>query len=285
MDAEIIVVDNASSDGSYEVAASFPGVQVIACKRNLGYGRANNIGLRRARGQHLLILNPDTVPQAHSIERLVAFQRACPQACIVSPRLLNSDGSVQEAAFRFPTLAMASLDLFPLPRIIPGRLRRKLYTSTLNGRYPNERRADSPFKIDHPLGACILISRTAYAQAGGFDPRIFMYAEEIDLAMRYAQHGWECWQVPQAEVVHLGGQSTRQTPDRMQVELWRSRLYLYRKHYSLMQQLALALLVILAQVWWVANVLIHRTLGKASRSEARQTLARAAQLVSLVFGR
>ena len=182
---EVIVVDNASHDGSADVAASFPGVQVVRCSRNMGYGRANNLGLSMALGRHLLILNPDTVPQPGSIERLVAFQRACPQAGIVSPRLLNPDGTVQAAAFRFPTLLMAAIDLFPLPQFVPGRVRHKLYTSRLNGRYPQEGEASAPFRIDHPLGACMLLSRDAYREVGGFDPAIFMYAEGIDLSMCY----------------------------------------------------------------------------------------------------
>ena len=88
---------------------------------NLGYGRANNIGMAEATGKHLLILNPDTLPQPGSLQHLVDFLSDEQNAGIVSPRLLNPDGSVQSAAFRFPTLMMAALDLSPLPTFIPGR--------------------------------------------------------------------------------------------------------------------------------------------------------------------
>jgi N-acetylglucosaminyl-diphospho-decaprenol L-rhamnosyltransferase len=284
LNAEIIVVDNASSDGSGDVAATFPGARVIRCKSNLGYGRANNIGFRLARGEHLLVLNPDTVPCAGSIERLVAFQRSHPRGGIVSPRLLNGDGSVQTAAFRFPTLLMAAIDLFPMPELVPGRLRHRLSNSHLNGRYPDEGKRTRPFQIDHPLGACMLLSRRAYEEVGGFDQAIFMYAEEIDLAMRYKASGWECWQVPVAEVIHLGGQSTSQAPDAMQVRLWKSRLYLYRKHYPPAARLGVALLLLTAQVKDAAATVIQLALGRITRAEAQQTLVKAGRLAHVVFG-
>ncbi|MEO8284963.1 MAG: glycosyltransferase family 2 protein [Chloroflexota bacterium] len=244
---QVIVVDNASTDGTVESIRDLP-VTIIENAANVGYGRANNMGLRAAEGRYLLVLNPDTVPQPASLSNLIRFADARPAAGIVAPRLLNPDGTVQAGAFAFPTLAMAAIDLFPLPKIVPGRLRVRLQQSGLNGRYPGEARRTKPFKIDHPLGACLLIRREAYEQCGGFDEQLFMYSEEIDLALHYAQVGWECWQVPQARVVHLGGQSTRQMPEAMFVELWRSRLYLYAKNYGLFSRLALTLLLTVAML-------------------------------------
>jgi GT2 family glycosyltransferase len=141
---------------------------------------------------------------------------------------------------------MAAIDLFPLPSAIPGRLREGLHRSRLNGRYPDEQKRTRPFKIDHPLGACLLLKREAYEESGGFDERIFMYSEEIDLALRYARAGWECWQVPSARVVHLSGKSTSQVRDHMFVELWRSRLYVTSKYRSPLARLALRALLRLA---------------------------------------
>jgi N-acetylglucosaminyl-diphospho-decaprenol L-rhamnosyltransferase len=282
---EIIVVDNASNDGSVGAARTFPGVRLIANRRNLGYGRANNQGFQAARGRFLMVLNPDTVPQSGSLEALVEFAEAHLEAGIVAPRLLNADMTVQTAAFRFPTLLMAAIDLFPLPRIVPGRVRRWLPASPLNGRYPGEAEAVQPFRSDHPLGACMLINRRAYECVGGFDPAIFMYSEEVDLALRFANAGWECWQVPAARVVHLGGQSTRQMPDRMFIELWRSRLYLYSKHYSPAARWALGALLIASQLLEIALVLFGVVLGKLSRRLARRRLRVAGRVIRLVFGR
>ncbi|HEY0070036.1 MAG TPA: glycosyltransferase family 2 protein, partial [Chloroflexia bacterium] len=169
---EVIVVDNASHDGSAGAARAVPDAQVIALPHNIGYGRANNIGLRRARGRYILVLNPDTVLLPGCLSALVNFGGGEPHAGIVAPRLLNEDGSTQASAFRFPTIAMAAIDLFPLPRWVPGRLRAQLARSSWNGRYAIEQQANQPFLVDHALGACMLIRREAYMQCGGFDPRI-----------------------------------------------------------------------------------------------------------------
>jgi GT2 family glycosyltransferase len=263
---EVIVVDNASTDHSAQ-AASDVGATVIANGENVGYGRANNVGLRAARGRYLLVLNPDTVPCPGSIASMLAFAERNPRAGIVAPRLLNPDGSVQRSAFRFPTLLMAALDLFPAPLWLPGRLRDRLATSRLNGRYPHEPQRRRPFRCDHPLGAAMLISREAYERCGGFDPKIFMYSEEIDLAMRYSEAGYTCWQVPMSEVVHLGGQSTRQMPDSMFIELWRSRLYLYEKHRSLLALLALRALLAAAMICRMASTALGLRRGDSPETE------------------
>jgi GT2 family glycosyltransferase len=254
---EVIVVDNGSADGSPDAARRL-GVTVISTGQNLGYGRANNLGFEAARGWYYLVLNPDTIPCEGAIDALVRFAERSPNAGIVAPRLLNPDGSAQPSAFRFPTLAMAFLDLFPPPAWLPGRLRLWIANSRLNGRYPGEQRRQRPFPCDHPLGAAMLVRREAVERRGGFDPGIFMYSEEIDLALRFKRGGYSCWQVPAAEVVHLGGQSTSQMPARMFIELWRSRLYLYRKHHSPVAQLALRGLVAAAMVSRIVAARVKR---------------------------
>ncbi|MGA7732992.1 MAG: glycosyltransferase family 2 protein [Chloroflexia bacterium] len=280
LSVEVIVVDNASHDGSAEAAAAFP-VTLIRNDENLGYGRANNMGLRIARGRHLMVLNPDTIPQHQSLRALVDFADSQRRVGIVAPRLLNADGSVQTAAFNFPTLPMALLDLFPPPTFLPGRLRLRVLNSRLNGRYPDEPERVHPFKIDHPLGAAFLLSREAYEQCGGFDESIFMYSEEIDLALRYASAGWECWQVPAASVIHLGGQSTRQVPDTMFVELWRSRLQIYHRYYSPPSRLLLRLLLGIAMLRdigfaRVATLRSHSNMHTAGRMRRAKAVLRLA---------
>jgi N-acetylglucosaminyl-diphospho-decaprenol L-rhamnosyltransferase len=177
---------------------------------------------------YVLLLNPDTVVHPGAIEALAAFLVAHPRVGVVGPRLLNTDGSVQPAAFRFPTLAMTLLDLFPPGQALPGRL----YGSWWHGRYPHEQRAEAPFPIDHPLGACILTRRTVVEQVGLLDERFFMYAEEIDWCYRIRQAGWAIWQEPRARVTHVGGAATSQFRSRMLIALYDSRLRFFRKHYS-----------------------------------------------------
>jgi GT2 family glycosyltransferase len=123
---------------------------------------------------------------------------------------------------------MTLLDLFPPGQALPGRL----YGSWWHGRYPQEKCADTPFPIDHPLGACILARRAVVEQAGLLDEQFFMYYDEVDWCYRVRRAGWAIWQVPQARVTHVGGAATRQSRVAMLVALHESRLRFFRKHYS-----------------------------------------------------
>jgi N-acetylglucosaminyl-diphospho-decaprenol L-rhamnosyltransferase len=248
----VVVVDNGSRDGSAAMArACFPEIDLIALGQNVGFAAGTNIGLCRVLSSELsvqssklqtnserltfnsqldyvLLLNPDTVVQPGAIEALAAFLDAHPRVGAVGPRLLNTDGSVQPAAFRFPTLAMTLLDLFPPGQALPGRL----YGSWWHGRYPREQRAEAPFPIDHPLGACIMTRPAVIEQVGLLDERFFMYVEEVDWCYRVRKAGWAIWQDPRARVIHVGGAATSQFRSRMLIALYESRLRFFRKHYS-----------------------------------------------------
>jgi len=248
----VVVVENGSRDDSAAmVRACFPEIELIALEQNVGFAAGTNIGLRRvlnfkfsvlssdapdnsklktqnSKLDHVLLLNPDTVVHPGAIAVLAAFLEAHPRVGAVGPRLLNTDGSVQLAAFRFPTLAMTLLDLFPPGQALPGRL----YGSWWHGRYPHEQSAAAPFPIDHPLGACILARRAVIKQVGLLDERFFMYAEEVDWCYRIRQAGWAIWQEPRAYVTHVGGAATSQFRSRMLIALYESRLRFFRKHYS-----------------------------------------------------
>jgi N-acetylglucosaminyl-diphospho-decaprenol L-rhamnosyltransferase len=246
----VVVVENGSRDDSTAMTrACFPEAELIALDQNVGFAAGTNIGLRRLvvgswelgvgvspptpdpqlpNPGYVLLLNPDTVVHPGAIEALATFLDAHPRVGAVGPRLLNTDGSVQPAAFRFPTLAMTLLDLFPPGQALPGRL----YGSWWHGRYPHEQCAEAPFPIDHPLGACILTRRTVVEQVGLLDERFFMYVEEIDWCYRIRQAGWAIWQEPHARVTHVGGAATSQFRSRMLIALYDSRLRFFRKHYS-----------------------------------------------------
>lgn len=236
----VLVVDNASSDDSVAlVRTCFPEVQLCALEQNLGFAAANNIGLRHLGfGEaspnaatpppaFVLLLNPDTVVLPGAVETLVAFLQAHPRVGVVSPRLLNPDGTIQAAAFRFPTLTMSLLDVFPPGEALPGRL----YNSWWHGRYPQEHNGATPFAIDHPLGACMLVRGSSIDEVGLLDEGYFMYSEEIEWCWRIRQAGWVIWQHPQAQVIHFGGASTGQFRQRMLVELHRSRIRFFCQHY------------------------------------------------------
>ncbi len=243
--AEMVVVDNASLDGSAAmVRERFPRAHLLTNERNAGFAAASNQGLRalglpgREAPPYAMLLNPDTVVHGEALAALVSFMDATPGAGAAGARLVYEDGRFQHSAFRYPTLAMAFLDFF-----IPHH---RLLDSRLNGRYPRRLyEAGHPFQVDHVLGATLLVRREAAAQAGLLDERFYMYCEEIDWCWRIEDAGWEIYCVPQAEIVHFGGRSTQQFREEMFVALWRSRYQLFAKHNSLLYRRAIRLIVAL----------------------------------------
>jgi N-acetylglucosaminyl-diphospho-decaprenol L-rhamnosyltransferase len=217
----VIVVDNASADGSPQaVADRFPGVELIRSKVNLGFAGGVNAAAAHARAEALLVLNPDAMLDPGSLDLLLEVLDRHPRAGLVGPALRYPDGRPQAAAFHFPGLAQVFFDLFPVNRLMDTRLNGR---ATVN--------VDRPGRIGHPLGACMLIRRAAWDDVGPLDEGYFMYMEEIDWCRRARARGWHIWHQPRAGAVHHGGSSTRQQPDAMFAQLWRSRLrYAQRFH-------------------------------------------------------
>lgn len=229
LNLEVFVVDNASSDSGVEmVKAHFPNVVLIKNESNVGFARANNQALVLTKGRYVMLLNPDTELQANGSDALgilIDFMEQHPSAGACGPRLAYGDRSLQHSAFRFPTLMQVYFDLFP-----PNW---RLANSRLNGRFP-KRLYDSgkPFLIDHPLGAALVVRRAAAEQIGWLDEGYFIYVEELDWCFRLKRAGWQVWCVPAAEILHYEGQSTKQFPDKMFVELWKSRRLFFSRNYS-----------------------------------------------------
>jgi len=235
--SEVIVVDNASHDGSAAmVRKHFPQVRLIANEENRGFAAANNQALRTLGygtgdtphpqpPEYVTLLNPDTIVGGNALTTLVRFMDENPRAGACGARLLHSDGCFQHSAFAFPTLFQIFLDFFPINY--------RLTDSRLNGRYPRRLyQAGKPFPIDHPLGAALMVRREVIEQVGLLDERFFIYCEEIDWCLRIKADGWSIWCVPKAKIVHHVAQSTGQFRDEMFVALWKSRYQLFERHYS-----------------------------------------------------
>lgn len=250
------VVDNASADGSAAmVQAEFPQVSLIASAVNSGFAGGNNVALRamdfprqtEAQPEAVLLLNPDTVVETGALQTMLACLRSRPRAGIVGANLTFGDGSFQHGAYGFPGLWQLAIEFFPLP----GRL----YESRLNGRYPRALYAGStPFAIDHPLGAAMLVRAEAIRQVGLLDEGYQMYVEEVDWAWRIKRAGWEAYCAPAAHIVHLGGQSTGQIRAESFTHLWRSRYRFYRQYYGGLK-------------FWLARYLVLRGLARRIKLE------------------
>ncbi|MDX1688697.1 MAG: glycosyltransferase family 2 protein [Candidatus Promineifilaceae bacterium] len=216
---EVIVVDNASTDGSAQmVHGRYPDVKVIENERNVGFARANNQGLRTAVGRHLLLLNPDTEVRPNALETLMRFLERHEGAGAAGARILNPDGTLQPSCYPAPTLLNEWLHLFHLDRNRRGGM--------------EEWDVMEPRAVEVLLGACIMVRREALDDVGYLDERFFMYSEEVDFCYRLQKAGWSLYWVPQAQVVHHGGQSTRQAATDMFLRLYEGKLLYFRKHYG-----------------------------------------------------
>jgi N-acetylglucosaminyl-diphospho-decaprenol L-rhamnosyltransferase len=203
VDLDVTVVDNASGDGSAElVAAEFGWVRLIRNERNVGFGAAHNQALRDLRGRYGLVLNSDATPRPGALQTLVDFMDAQPAVAVAGPRLRYPDGSVQPSRRRFPTLATLFLESTQLQRVAPSN-------TVLDRFYVVDRSDDEPQDVDWLVGACLCVRAAAIAEVGLFDERFFLYSEEMDWCRRFRAAGWRIAYVPEAEVMHLEGGSTR----------------------------------------------------------------------------
>lgn len=219
---DIWVVDNASTDDSPRmVRERFPLVHLLDNRENLGFARANNQAIQRCTGNYVLLLNPDTLVAPGALQALVDFLDKHPDAGAAGPRILNADGSLQISSHPRPTLSRELWRMFHLDTLSP-------YAA-----YPLAKwKANRPQEVDILMGACLLLRKKALDQVGYLDEDYFMYSEEVDLCHRIQRAGWQLYWVPQAELVHFGGQSTQQVPTEMFLNLYHSKIIYFRKHYG-----------------------------------------------------
>jgi GT2 family glycosyltransferase len=203
LDAEIIVLDNASHDGCGEMLnREFPGVIFIQSDKNLGFAKGNNVGASRAKGRYLLFLNPDTELVEDSVSILRSRLDSLPGAGAAGCRLVNADGSLQSnSVMAFPNVLNQVLDSEYFRRTFPtwgvwGSA--ALYSPCL-----------SPSVVDAVSGACIMIDRDLFRSVGGFTEEYFMYAEEVDLCLKVRRSGRHVYYIPETSVIHYGGGSSR----------------------------------------------------------------------------
>jgi GT2 family glycosyltransferase len=223
---QVIVVDNASTDGSAEmVEREFSWVALLAASSNPGYGAAANRAITQCRSPYVLLLNSDTRLRPGTLRALPAYFEQHPRVAIVGPRLLNPDGSLQPSCYSFPTPLRVFLEESALHRLVRA-------LPVVRSRYERTWAHDRSRRVDWVLGAALAIRREAFEGVGGFDESFFLYAEEVDLCFRLRAAGWEAHFTPEAAVVHAGGASTGQRRAEMAVQFFRSLVRFYRRHYS-----------------------------------------------------
>ncbi len=256
--SQVIVVDNGSSDGTPErIRARYPWVEMRVNATNMGFAAANNLGLRDSRGRYILLLNPDTEVLPGALATLMAYMDDHPEVGLVGPRLLNPDGTLQVSCYPSPTLSRELWRLLHLDRWHPyGTYRMESWSTEL------------PRQVEVIKGACMLVRRDALEQVGPLDESYFMYTEEVDWCYRIRRAGWTVVWVPQARVLHYGGQSTQQIPEEMFLHLYRSKVQYFRKHYGRWGCRGYKAILLLASGLRIVGIPLARLVGVAPGPEA-----------------
>ena len=217
IESEVFVVDNHSDDDSVEVISrDYAWVHLINNRENLGFSKANNIAIRQAQGEYILLLNPDTVVAEETLKGVIDFMDQHPKAGGAGVRMHNADG----------TLAPESRRAIPTPFVAARKMlgfTKRYYMSYLSW--------DAPAQIEVVSGAFMLLRHKAIYEVGMLDEDFFMYGEDIDLSYRLLQGGWQNWYLPY-DIVHYKGQSTNKSDFRYVHVFYQAMLIFFHKHYS-----------------------------------------------------
>lgn len=268
IEAETIVVDNGSRDGSSDlVRERFPGVRVVQNTENAGFARACNQGIAATTAPYVLLLNSDARLLPGSLQALLARAEAQPRCAIVGALIRNADGTFQASFSDFPSLAQELLMLTGVGRLLYGPW------------YPSHEAGEQrgALSVAWISGAAMLVRRAGMEAVGGFDERYFMYAEEMDLCCRCVRAGWEVWYEPAAVVLHLGGASGRSQPAQREIQLYSSRVRFYGTHSGVWHARAAAALIVAITA---LKRPLHAVLRRASGGRRGRSVAPPAALLA-----
>jgi len=249
IESEITVVDNASSDRSCEmVEAEFPQIQLIKNEENLGFAKANNQAIAKAKGEFILLLNPDTVVCENSLEKMLRFMQSNLKVGIIGPKMLNPDRTLQVSCHAKPGLVFSSLSWF-----ISGMFYEKLCLS----------KNEEPAEVGYVSGACLLIRRKTIDAIGLLDENFFIYAEEADWCMRAEKENWKVYFIPEAEIIHYAKESAKKyglvAMSKIRAQ---SNYFLIRKHFGKFKAdlfcFLVAILATTRKVFWRVCLIFDR---------------------------
>jgi GT2 family glycosyltransferase len=241
---EIIVSDNHSSDGTVEaVRQKYPDVVVVENNENRGFSAGNNRGIDVSRGKHLLILNPDTVVDRDALTLTYEFAENHPECGVVGCKVLNPDGTVQQSWFGHWSLFYAFWIGVGLQQVLP--------VNHINGRWTfSTKTPEGPVRVGRLLGCFLWMKREVVDRVGMFDESFFLYGEEDDLSRRIRDYGFEVCYYPGAQIVHLGGRSTRNVTELSRIQANISKMRFVKKHWGWWGRVVFL-------VWWTAALLVR----------------------------
>jgi GT2 family glycosyltransferase len=255
---EIIVIDNASVDNSCALIKNeFPEVVLIENKENAGFSKANNLGIKSARGKLLLFLNSDTIVLKNTIDSLVEFLNMNPHAGAVGPRLLNHDRSIQRSWFDFPTPLKTFSNLLGISFFILKLKKFKAFTALFSASGKPAFLLDSIEElrtVDYLTLACLMVKTQLMLELGMLDENIFFYHEDCELGFKLKSHNYQTFYLPKASLVHLGGSSSQKRIIASFQQYYMNLKYVYKKYQSpfssfLMNSLLLLGMLLRACLW------------------------------------
>jgi len=251
---EIIVIDNASSDGSVQyLQPKFPSVKFIINTENTGFGKASNQGLNLSSGQYVLFLNPDTVVPEDCFEKCMFFLNSHADAGALGVKMLDGSGKfLKESKRAFPSVSASLFKLSGLSGLFPhSKIFAKYYLGHLD--------STSNHEVDVLAGAFMMIKRNVLAITGGFDEAFFMYGEDIDLSYRIQKAGFKNYYFSETEIIHYKGESTKKGNLNYVKMFYGAMSIFVNKHYK---QAGLFRLVIHIGIWFVAGLSVIRNFFK-----------------------
>lgn len=225
VDFEVLVVDNASEDGSQaelkQLAKRHKNMQLMLSDKNLGFVKGNNKAMKRARGKYILLLNSDTELKSPVLPQILEWMNSHPKSGIATCELKNPDGTSQGSGGAFPTIANVFAWMFFLDDLpILGKL--------INSYHPKVRQSGKAQKVDWITGAFFMIRKEVISKIGYLNEDFFMYVEDMEYCYRVRKAGWEVWYLPQVSIIHFGGASSiREYPIIMEMK----NLLLFFKNY------------------------------------------------------
>lgn len=263
---EVIVVDNASKDGSPEmVEKEFPEVILIRAGENLGFARANNLAMRSAKGSIFALVNSDVIVHPGCLEKLAVFLDQHPDVGLVGPRVIGGDGNLQRTCHRMPTVWNTACRVLAIDRVFPQ-------WQLLSGFELPHRYHDECTEVEVLSGCFLAARKQAVDEIGGLDERFFFYGEDIDWCKRFWDAGWKLMFVPEAVATHFGGGSSSNAPFRFSIEIHRANMKYWQKHHGIVGQCTYYLLAMVHHGLRLMVRVLKRILGLGSSPNSKHKL-------------
>ena len=255
---EVIVVDNASVDGSQLCASEYKNVRLIQNNKYVGFAAANNQAFDISQGEYFLMLNADTEVQLKALDELISFAETHPRAGLISARLVNLDGSTQIGfnVRRLPNLSMAFVQLSLLDEIFP-------YNPITRSAGCMDLDYNQPQLVEQPAASAMIFRRVVWEKIGGLDTTFRIWYNDCDLCKRTRDAGWEVWYCPFARITHYGGRGSSSSAAKdVLIELYRSMRLYYLKHFGSIYYYIVSLLIIIGMSVRVMILYVNPKLEK-----------------------